>query len=47
MKQEIEKKNVGRPVKNKMPAPIPDTPENIARAIMTGPPKRDWRYLKK
>ena len=26
--------------------PIPDTPENIARAIMRGPPKKEWRYLK-
>ena len=25
---------------------IPDTPENIARAIVQGPPKKDWRYLK-
>ena len=24
--------------------PIPDTPENIARAIMSGPPKKGWRY---
>ena len=24
----------GRPVKNTMPEPIPDTPENIALAIM-------------
>ena len=26
--------------------PIPDTPENIARAIMRGPPKKEWRYIK-
>ena len=25
---------------------IPDTPENIARAIMQGPPKAEWDYLK-
>ena len=37
----------GRPVKNTMPEPIPDTPENVARAIMKGPPKKVWRYLKK
>ena len=37
----------GRPVENKMPEPIPDTPENVARAAMQGPPKKDWRYLKK
>ena len=37
----------GRPVKNTMPKLIPDTPENIARAIMRGPPKKGWLYLKK
>ena len=26
--------------------PIPDTPENIARACMMSPPKKDWNYLK-
>ena len=36
----------GRPVKNTMPEPIPDTPENIARTIMRGPPKKEWNYLK-
>ena len=36
----------GRPVKLKMPEPIPDTPDNVARAIMRGPPKKEWRYLK-
>ena len=36
----------GRPVKNTMPEPIPDTPENIARAIMRGPPKKNWDYMK-
>ena len=36
----------GRPVEKPMPAPIPDTPENIARAIMRGPPKKEWDYLK-
>lgn len=25
---------------------IPDGPENIARAIMRGPPKKEWDYLK-
>ena len=29
-----------------MPEPIPDTPENVALAIMKGPPKKEWRYLK-
>ena len=38
----------GRPVKNTMPEPIPDTPENIARALLTTPPKKEdeWDYLK-
>lgn len=27
--------------------PIPDTPENVARAIMQGPPKKDWRFLRR
>ena len=36
----------GRPVKNIMPEPIPDTAENIARAIMRGPPKKEWNYIK-
>ena len=27
--------------------PIPDTPENVARAIMQGPPKGKWEFLKK
>ena len=41
------KKPRGRPVKNTMPEPIPDTPENVARACMQGPPKKEWRYLAK
>ena len=38
----------GRPVTNTMPEPIPDTPENIARALLTTPPKKreEWDYLK-
>ncbi len=36
----------GRPAKRNLPEPIPDTPENIARAILTTSPKPDdeWRY---
>ena len=30
-----------------MPDLIPDTPENIARAILAGPPKKEWDYLKR
>ena len=38
----------GRPVEYPMPERIPDTPENIARAIVTTPPKKqgEWKYLK-
>ena len=38
----------GRPVEKPMPPPIPDTPENIARALLTTPPKGEdeWDYLK-
>ena len=37
----------GRPARP-MPELIPDTPENIARASMMGPPKKQkqWRYLR-
>ena len=41
-----KKRTRGRPVKNTMPEPIPDTAENIARAIMRGPPKKEWDYMK-
>ncbi len=26
---------------------IPDTPENVARAIMMNKPKKEWDYLKR
>ena len=45
-KADKPKRPRGRPVKKSMPEPIPDTPENIAQAIMRGPPKREWDYLK-
>ena len=37
----------GRPIKNTMPEPIPDTPENIARAVLRSPktPPNGWKYL--
>ena len=44
---EDKSKKRGRPAENEMPDPIPDNPENVARAAMQGPPKRDWEYLKK
>ena len=38
----------GRPPKP-LPPPIPDTAENIMKALVNTPPKqrRDWDYLKK
>ena len=42
------KRKRGRPSKRTMPEPIPDTPENIMKAVLATPPKRadEWRYLK-
>ncbi len=37
----------GRPVEMEWPENIPDTPEKIAHAIIAGPPKKDWDYLKR
>ena len=44
----IVSRKPGRPVEKPMPEPIPDTPENIARALLTTPPKKEdeWDYLK-
>lgn len=38
------KRRRGRPVTREMPEQIPDTPENVARAVLSTPPKRKWRY---
>ena len=37
----------GRPIEKPVAEPIPDSPENIARAILRTPRKRskDWKYL--
>ena len=39
----------GRPVTRPMPERIPDTPENIARALFATPPKKphEWEYVKR
>ena len=41
-------RRTGRPVENPMPDPIPDTPENVALALVNTPPKAEgeWDYLK-
>ena len=41
------KRGRGRPEEKEWPEPIPDSPENIVRALMSGPPKKQWRYLKR
>lgn len=47
-KKERPKKSRGRPRTHPMPDPIPDTPENVARILMTTSPKREgeWQYLR-
>ena len=47
-KKATPKRPPGRPITKTMPAPIPDTLENVARAIMQTPPKPkgEWRYIK-
>ena len=39
----------GRRTKRAMPAQIPDTPENVARALLNTPPKKpaEWEHLRK
>ena len=47
MDERKSSKRVGRPAKP-MPKQIPDTPENVMRALINTPPKKkDWDYLKK
>jgi len=39
----------GRRAKRAMPEQIPDTPENVAQALLNTPPKKpaEWDYLRK
>ena len=39
----------GRPVKYPLPGAIPDTPENVMRALLAAPPRRenDWDYIER
>ena len=39
----------GRRAKSALPGRIPDTPENVARALLIAPPKKpaEWDYLRK
>lgn len=47
-RQNKPKRPVGRPPLE-MPAPIPDTPENIASAVLNTKPKKkgEWRFEQK
>ena len=49
MKPVSEKKRLsGRPVEKPWPDRIPDTPENVAKALVRAKPKKmtEWKYLK-
>ena len=35
-----KKRGRGRPVTKPMPEPIPDTPENVMRALLATPPRK-------
>ena len=47
-KETAEKRNPDNRREYDMPEPIPDTPENVAKAILSTPPKKEgeWEYLK-
>lgn len=42
------KRKAKRETGREMPEAIPDTPENVAKAILSSPPKpeSEWEYLK-
>ncbi len=40
-REKAEKRTRGRPRTHPMPNPIPDTPDNVYRILMTTRPKRD------
>lgn len=44
----MSEKARGRPVEYPMPEPIPDTPENIMKALLGTPPKKrdEWRFVR-
>ena len=48
MKQKQARKRTWKEDELVMPAQIPDTPENVAKALLNTPRKkpRDWDYLK-
>lgn len=42
------KNGSGRPLEKPLPEPIDDSPENVMRAILATPPRKDrvWRYMR-
>lgn len=40
-----EKRPRGRPVEYEMPPPIPATPEELLKAVVTTRPPKAWEYL--
>ena len=42
-------KKAGRPPTLTMPEPIPDTPENVADAMMRTPPRKpnEWKFMQR
>ena len=46
-KNPVETKKAGRPPTLIMPEPIPDTPENVADAMMRTPPRKpnEWKFM--
>ena len=48
-KEQKAKRKRGRPVTLTMPESIPDTPENVAKALLSTPRKREdeWEYARR
>ena len=44
---EQPKRGPGRPTTRKMPEPLNVDPDEVARSLFNGPPKKDWRYQAK
>ena len=42
---EKPKRGPGRPRLMEMPPLIDDTPENILKTVLAGPPKKKWRFM--
>lgn len=44
---EKPKRGPGRPPTKQWPEPLNVDPEEVARSLFNGPPKKDWRYRDK